>query len=63
MKQTCDGISQHPRTWYYLLDFNDSDNWSTISSKFGTNKLAELTHEQYWELFGIASSFDKLNSK
>ena len=42
------------RSYYYLLDFNDRDDWKELS-KFNVQKLSELNLEQYLELFKIAT--------
>ena len=47
MKQLSDGTTVSARTFYYLLDFNDRDNWKFISETFGKYKLSDLTLEQY----------------
>ena len=46
------------RCWYYLLDFNDNDNFETINKKYNKKGLHELSIEQFWELFYIASNKD-----
>ena len=60
MKQTIDGVSQHPRMWYYLLDFNDADNWQTIEALCGKSKLHELTDDQFRRLFMAATTKDNI---
>lgn len=58
VKKTIDGISQFPRTWYYLLDFNDADDFKTIESLTGKRGLHQLTNEQYQLLFQTAMMKD-----
>lgn len=48
------------RCWYYLLDFNDKDNWETISREFNTKKLSELTLPQFYSLFEMANIRDQI---
>ena len=64
MKQLIDDTQVDSRTYYYLLDFNDRDNWDTILTLFDTGKLCELEISQFTELFRIATQqdLDKLNS-
>lgn len=47
-------IEVSSRSYYYLLDFNDRDDWKELS-KFNVQKLSELNLEQYLELFKIAT--------
>ena len=59
MKKTIDGKEVPDRCWYYLLDFNDRDGWKTITSQFGgVLKLHQLTEDQFWVLFKIATNKD-----
>lgn len=52
-KKTLDDVIVPDRTWYYLLDFNDRDDFQTICEMFPETKgrLSLLTEEQYWKLF------------
>jgi hypothetical protein len=61
-KQTIDKIDVPDRCWYYLLDFNDRDNWKLIQEISGQLKLHGLTHEQFWKLFEAATQKDISNS-
>ena len=47
------------RIYYYLLDFNDSDNWVTIRKEFNKDKLNQLTKDEAVKLFKIASKLDQ----
>jgi len=58
MKKLIDGTTVLSRTYYYLLDFNDMDNWKTILTLFNKNKLCELTLNEYRQLFKVASTYD-----
>lgn len=58
MKKTIDNIEQPDRVWYYLLDFNDRDNWNTIFKNFDHEQLHRLNHNQFWSLFNIAVKND-----
>lgn len=55
MKTTSDGIEVSSRSWYYLLDFNDKDNWDYMQIKFNKMKLHDLTYEEYMQLFKHAA--------
>lgn len=48
-----------PRCWYYLLDFNDRDDFATMDKHFGKRSLSELTIEQFRKLFALATQKDK----
>jgi len=56
MKLTADKKQVTSRSYYYLLDFNDHDNWETISSMFGVMKLSQLTLKEYQQLFKQVTS-------
>jgi hypothetical protein len=47
MKKLADGTEVTSRSYYFLLDFNDHDNWKTMNDLWGVMKLHELTHLQY----------------
>jgi diadenosine tetraphosphate (Ap4A) HIT family hydrolase len=46
------------RCYYYLLDFNDRNGWDLLVSKFGKKRLADLTEEEFWQLFKEATEVD-----
>ena len=58
-KHTVDNFPVPDRTWYYLLDYNEQDEWKTIYEQFKKNRLLDLTKEEYWKLFEIATKQDK----
>lgn len=58
MKTLSDGTEVASRTYYYLLDFNELDNWSFIRSEFGKHRLNELTIGEYCLLWQYAISKD-----
>ncbi len=58
MKKSIDGHEISPRVWYYLLDFNDRDNWQIMQTKFNQMRLLDLTKGQIVELFKIATEQD-----
>jgi hypothetical protein len=51
MKTLADGTEVTSRSYYFLLDFNDSDGWKTIRDLWGVVKLHELDKHQYTYLF------------
>lgn len=54
MKELADGTQVSSRSYYFLLDFNDRNNWEIMSSLWGVMKLHELTKSQYVYLFKTA---------
>lgn len=61
MKTLIDDVEVPARGYYYLLDWNERDEWETILNKFNTGKLCELEIHQYKELFKIATESDYNN--
>lgn len=61
MKKLIDNTEVSARSYYYLLDFNDRDNWETIEKIASVTNLTMLTKEQYKELFNIAVSKENFN--
>lgn len=55
MKELTDGNEVSARSFYYLLDFNDRDDWVTMFKMFGKKKLSELTLDEYKSLFKVAT--------
>lgn len=54
MKRLSDGSEVSPRSFYYLLDFNDRDNFKTLFEVFDKKRLMDLTKHEYIKLFRIA---------
>ena len=65
MKKLADGTEVTSRSYYFLLDFNDRNNWEIISSLWGVMKLHELTIHQYRYLFrhAVEAEMKLLNDK
>lgn len=61
MKTIANNYEVSARSFYYLLDWNDRDNWVTIYEKFGTQKLSELTIDEYRELWLHATTTEYNN--
>lgn len=55
MKTLSDGTPVSGRSYYYLLDWNESDDWEYMSVCFGKMKLLELTIDEYRELWEYAT--------
>lgn len=52
-----------PSRMYYLLDFNERDDWNYISEMFNASKLKKLDSGQFLELFYYATKSDMENVK
>lgn len=55
MKELVDGTRVSARSYYYLLDWNDRNNWGTVYSMFQKNGLHELNKTEYTALFEAAT--------
>lgn len=62
MKVLDDGTKVPSRIYYYLLDWNDQDNWKYVTTFFDKTKLHTLTAEQFKELFKHATIIDLNNN-
>jgi hypothetical protein len=62
MKLLLDGNKVSSRSYYYLLDFNDSNNKQYIAEKFNKHRLCDLTLSEFKELFNIAISLETFQS-
>lgn len=58
MKTLADGSQVSSGSFYFLLDFNDKDNWNIISGLWGEKKLSELNIQQYIYLFKKACAVE-----
>lgn len=47
MKTLKDGSQVNSRSYYFLLDWNESNKKDFINTKFNKNSLYDLTLEQY----------------
>jgi len=48
------------RCWYYLLDWNDHDDFITLNGEFKSLALHELSEAEFWRLFKIATDRDNV---
>ena len=58
MKIMADGKAISGRIYYYLLDWNDFDNWRFMAKTFNKCKLCELTFDEAMQLFEHATQGD-----
>lgn len=58
MKVLADDKEVPSRTYYYLLDFNDKDDWEYMIEKFNKRKLCDLIMKEYVQLFEYATLCD-----
>ena len=61
MKKLADGFEVSVRSYYYLLDWNEVNDWKYIAEEFGKTKLNELTRVEYKRLFNKATT-SEMNS-
>ena len=50
MKSLGDKTGVYDRMYYYLLDWNDQNEWEYITTNFNKTKLNELTQREFIEL-------------
>lgn len=58
MKKSSDNYNIPPRVWYYLLDWNEQNQWEAIWSWHGTRKLSDLTFHEVVGLYEHAVRTD-----
>jgi hypothetical protein len=58
MKTLADGTTVAARTWYYLLDWNDRDNFRFMHEMFDKKRLMDLTIDEYIILWKEATAND-----
>lgn len=56
MKTLADGTEVSARSYYYLLDWNEVNEWKFMVSEFNKHKLKDLTMAEYKRLFGEATT-------
>ncbi len=62
-KPTIDDKEVPDRVYYYLLEWNERDEWETIWSRYGLRRLCDCTKEQVMSLFQTASESDYTEMK
>lgn len=55
MKKLIDGFEVSSRSYYYLLDWNELNEWEYIKQEFNKNRLCDLTRVEYKRLFNKAT--------
>ena len=55
MKTLADGTEVVARSYYFLLDWNEQDEWETLIRLFNVKRLCDLNIEQYTQLFNHAT--------
>lgn len=58
MKTLVDGTEVNPRGYYFLLDWNDQDQWKFMQENFSQTRLCDLNLAQYKWLFKHATEND-----
>ena len=58
MKFLADGTEVSSRTWYYLLEFNDRNEWDFMMKEFQKIRLSDLPIDEYLKLWLYATSVD-----
>lgn len=61
MKELADGNEVPSRIYYYLLDWNDINQWEYIFRSFKKGRLCDLNLNEFKQLFLYASSEDYKN--
>jgi len=58
MKELADGNEVPSRVYYYLLDWNEINQWEYIFRSFKKERLCDLNLNEFKQLFLYASSED-----
>ena len=61
MKTLNDGYEVSARSYYYLLDWNEVNEWRYIADNFGKGRLKDLTIIEYKQLFQFATTSESNN--
>jgi hypothetical protein len=61
MKTLADGNHVSARSFYYLLDFNDRDNFEMLYALFNKKRLMDLNITEYIYLFEKATEKELIN--
>jgi len=61
MKQLIDDKEVSGRSYYYLLDWNESNRWEYMFEHFETKRLCDLEFHQFIQLFEYATKQDLKN--
>ncbi len=55
MKELADGHKVSSRSYYFLLDWNDSNNFKYLMNVIRRNKLHQCNKQEYIKLFQFAT--------
>lgn len=55
MKKLANGTEVTSRSYYFLLDWNEQDEWVTLVRLFSVKRLCDLNIDQYTQLFNHAT--------
>jgi hypothetical protein len=58
MKELADGHKVSSRSYYFLLDWNDKNNFKYLINVIGKNKLKDCTLKEYKRLFEFATKYE-----
>ena len=58
MKTLSDGIEVSARSYYFLLDWNESNCWKYMYDNFQCKRLCDLNIVQYKQLFERAVMYE-----
>lgn len=58
MKALADDKEVEDRIYYYLLDWNEKDDWQYIYDNFRKRRLCDLNIKEFYFLFGYAAQSD-----
>jgi len=60
MKELADGTKINSGSYYFLLDYNDRNNFEYLLKTFNNKKLCELNLDEYIDLYKHASDEEVL---
>ena len=58
MKKLIDGFEVSARSYYYLLDWNEVNEYQYIVKEFGKTRLKDLDRVEYKRLFNKATTYE-----
>jgi len=60
MKTLADGVEVSARSYYYLLDWNEVNEWNYMFITFNKRRLCDLTIIEYRQLFCYATQLESI---
>lgn len=61
MKTLSDGIEVAARGYYYMLDWNEVNEWAYMYETFDKKRLCDLTIKEYAQLFSYSTQIDLIS--